>query len=558
MRKMSYISDLSARRSKIIGEISELQTMLKGVLNATYPKVAHKDGNIAVKGPYYVLTRKGDDGKTVTKSIPAEDVPRIQQEVGNYKKFRALSDEFVNVCEELSLTHGDGDEVKKTELLGEYELEIYRFAETVREMAANGDILDMREIEEGFRKAALSGASVIFSRLLSDIPESTPVCPKCGSTMRGLGKRKKNITSLLGEGEITRGYYECENCHEHSIPKDDLLGIKGTSFTPGVRRAVAKLASCDSFESSSAGLLELCGIFVSSKDTERIAESIGERIENSNAQRIKTTMAGNIPAVTLKPGERIYIEFDGTGVPMTKRELTGRRGKQDDGSSKTREAKVGCIFTQSSTDAEGNPIRDKESTTYFGAIESAETFGARLYGEAVYRGVNTSKEVVVIGDGAKWIWNLAAIHFPNTIEIVDLFHAKEHVWNIIKQTVSNEQTRQFYKKDCYELLEKGDIYSLTARLASLPSANNEQSKAINREIGYFSENAARMQYAKFKKAGLFVGSGVIEAACKNVIGKRLKQSGMRWSLQGANSIIALRCSVLSGFFDFDIKTILAA
>ena len=110
---MSLISDLSARRRNIIEEISELHTMRKGVLNATYQKVPHKDGKIAVKGPYYVLTRKGDGGKTVTKSIPAEDVPHIQQEVDNYKKFRALSDEFVNVCEELSLTNGDEDEVKK-------------------------------------------------------------------------------------------------------------------------------------------------------------------------------------------------------------------------------------------------------------------------------------------------------------------------------------------------------------------------------------------------------------------------------------------------------------
>jgi hypothetical protein len=443
-------------------------------------------------------------------------------------------------------------------LLGEYELEIYRFAETVREMAANGNVLDMREIEEGFRKAALSGASVVFSRLLSDIPESIPICPKCGGEMRELGKRKKNITSLLGEGEITRGYYECEKCHEHSIPKDELLGIMGTSFTPGVKRAVAKLASCDSFESCSDGFLELCGIFVSSKDTERIAESIGERIENNNARRIETAMAGGIPAVTVKQGERLYIEFDGTGVPMTKHELNGRHGKQDDGSSKTREAKVGCIFTQSSTDADGNPVRDQESATYFGAIESADTFGDRLYGEAVRRGVNTSKEVIVIGDGAKWIWNLTTTHFPNAVEIVDLFHAKEHVCNIIKQTVPDEQARLLHKKDCYKLLEEGDICLLTAHFASLPSANEEQSKAINRENGYFSENASRMQYAKFKEAGLFVGSGVIEAACKNVIGKRLKQSGMRWSLRGANSIIALRCSVLSGFFDSDVETIWAA
>jgi hypothetical protein len=108
---MSLISDLSAGRGKIIAEINEIQTMRKGALNATCQKVAHKDGETAVKGPYYVLTRKGDGGKTVTKSIPAEDVPRIRQEVDKYRKFRALSDEYVGVCEDLSLTHGD--DVKK-------------------------------------------------------------------------------------------------------------------------------------------------------------------------------------------------------------------------------------------------------------------------------------------------------------------------------------------------------------------------------------------------------------------------------------------------------------
>jgi hypothetical protein len=443
-------------------------------------------------------------------------------------------------------------------LLGEYELEVYRFAEVVREAARSGEVLNMHEIEEGFRKAALAGASVVFSRLMSEISENAPVCPKCGGAMRELGKRKKNITSLLGEGEITRGYYECESCREHFIPKDELLGISGTSFTPGVKRAAAKLASCDSFESASAGLLELCGIFVSSKDTERIAESTGERLEGGNAHRIEAAMAGNIPAVAVKPGGRTYIEFDGTGVPMTKRELNGRRGKQEDGSSKSREAKVGCIFTQSVTDPDGNPIRDKDSTTYFGAIEPAEAFGTRLYAEAIRRGVATSKEVVVIGDGAKWIWNLAASHFPNAIEIVDMFHAKEHIWDIIKQTVLDERTRLLYKDECYSLLEKGNIQSLTERLASLPASNDEQRSAIDREIGYFSENTSRMQYAKFKGAGLFVGSGVIEAACKNVIGKRLKQSGMRWSLRGANSIIALRCSILSDFFDSDFASAFVA
>jgi hypothetical protein len=180
-----------------------------------------------------------------------------------------------------------------------------------------------------------------------------------------------------------------------------------------------------------------------------------------------------------------------------------------------------------------------------------------LYGEAALRGVHAAKTVVVIGDGAKWIWNLANINFPGAVEIVDLFHAKEHVWSLIKQTVSDEKSRFRYKKKWYALLEGGKIQALTKEFAAMPATDKVSQKCIERGIGYFNDNAMRMQYAKFKKAGLFVGSGVVEAGCKNVIGRRLKQSGMHWSLRGANAIIALRCAVLSHSFDADIEQMAA-
>jgi hypothetical protein len=264
---------------------------------------------------------------------------------------------------------------------------------------------------------------------------------------------------------------------------------------------------------------------------------------------MKSALSGELHGPRAERVPIMYIEFDGTGVPMTKRDIEGRRGKQEDGASKTREAKVGCVFTQTSTDSEGNPARDKGSTTYFGAIETAGNFGNRLYSEAVKRGVGNAEKVVVIGDGAKWIWNLASLHFPGATEIVDLFHAKEHIWELIKQFVRDEKSRALYKHKWYALLENGNIGALTKEFASLNAIDDEQQKQIDREIGYFSDNAERMVYATFKAEGLFVGSGVIEAACKNVIGKRLKQSGMHRSLDGANAIIALRCALLSSRFD---------
>jgi hypothetical protein len=371
-------------------------------------------------------------------------------------------------------------------------------------------------------------------------------------------KRTKQIVCLLGDSSITRNYYECEKCCSHLIPKDKLLGIENTSFTPGVVYATSKLSGCDSFRSSSEGLKELCGINVTSKEAERLSESTGEKIEALNQQKIEEAFNCNEKPTQRNTVPIMYIEFDGTGVPMIKKELEGRQGKQEDGTSKTREAKLGCIFTQTKADEKGNPVRDSDSTTYFGAIEPAAQFGKRLYGEATHRDVNSAEKVVIIGDGAKWIWNLAAEHFPDAVCIIDLYHAKEHVYNLIKQLVPDENLRYHYKKKWFALLEKGDIDSLVVEFSSFIEKNKGQEDFINKEIGYFTENSERMKYADFKAQNLFVGSGVIEAGCKNVIGKRLKQSGMRWSLSGANAMIALRCAILSGSFRQTFESTIAA
>jgi hypothetical protein len=245
----------------------------------------------------------------------------------------------------------------------------------------------------------------------------------------------------------------------------------------------------------------------------------------------------------------MYIEYDGTGVPVMKREVSGRKGKQEDGTAKTREAKLGCIFTQTTTNEEGEPVRDKHSTTYFGAIETSDSFSKRLYAEAINRGVDSAEKVVVIGDGAKWIWNLAKDNFPDAVQIVDLYHAKEHLGEFIKTVVSDVDAQANLKSEWFSLLDDGEIDELTTQMNRLAAFSPDRQDALERDVNYFFENAARMKYADFKKQKLFAGSGVIEAGCKNVIGKRLKQSGMHWSVHGANAIIALRCAILSDNFD---------
>jgi len=429
----------------------------------------------------------------------------------------------------------------------EVEEEASRFASSVSKRLESGDTVTLLEIEKGFREAALRGGNILFTRFLSEIKDTAPICPDCAATapMQALGIRSKNIVSLLGEGTISRTYYGC-GCGNHRIPKDELLDIENTSFTPGVRRVVSQLAACDSFERSSETLEEVCGIYVSGKDTERIAEAVGTAIEAENTKQIVEafSLCGvGQPAVTHIP--IMYVEFDGTGVPVMKRETSGRKGKQEDGTAKTREAKLGCVFTQTGLNEKLEPVRDKNSTTYFGAIETSGEFGKRLYMEAAQRGVANADKVVVLGDGAKWIWTLADEHFPEAVQIVDLFHAKEHLSDFIKSIFSDTEMKEAKGKEWTELLEAGKIEELTTEMAQYAGSSEEEQEETEREVSYFKENAKRMQYKYFKSQDFFVGSGVIEAGCKNVIGKKLKQSGMHWSVRGANAIIALRCSILS-------------
>jgi hypothetical protein len=243
--------------------------------------------------------------------------------------------------------------------------------------------------------------------------------------------------------------------------------------------------------------------------------------------------------------------MDGTGVPVVKKETVGRQGKTEGQPAHTREVKLGCVFPQTTWDEKGFAIRDPDSTTYTGAIETAEQFGKRIYLEALKRGWNRAKKKVVIADGAVWIWTLVAEHFPDAIQIVDLYHARQHLWEVARQLYPHQEAQQkaWMKVHQKHLLDKGKIEKLVGALRAIPAGNPLMAEKIRTEADYFERNAARMRYPKFRRQHLFVGSGVIEAGCKTVIGSRLKQSGMFWTVRGANAILALRCSHLNGRFE---------
>jgi hypothetical protein len=357
--------------------------------------------------------------------------------------------------------------------------------------------------------------------------------------------RRKAIRTVLAPVQVQRAYYHCADCAKGVIPKDQALDIVGTAFSPGVRRLMGRVGSQEAFDAGRRDLAELAGVVVPTKAVERVAEAIGVQIETIAHREREVALSGKV--VPFQPVPKLYIALDGTGVPMVPHETEGRPGKDASGKAKTREAKLGCVFTQTRLDAKGCPVRDEDSTTYVGAIEPAEAFGRRLYAEAVRRGIHRAALVIVVGDGAPWIWGIAAEHFPGAIHIVDLYHAREHLAELAKVLYGpGSAEANTWGAARRQALDAGDVEQVVAVLGRLRPRQTEAQEAVRKAMGYFETNAARMRYARFRSQGLFVGSGVVEAGCKSIIGFRLKQSGMRWTVKGANAIIALRCAELSG------------
>jgi hypothetical protein len=247
-------------------------------------------------------------------------------------------------------------------------------------------------------------------------------------------------------------------------------------------------------------------------------------------------------AIPLGPDSR-YVRGDGRlGCSCHSQ---GNRGQP----AHTQEAKVGCIFTQTMVNEEGYPVRDEGWTTYVGAIETAEEFGRRIDAAAWRRGWGRAQkrprwEMAQSGSGIKSI-----LHFPDATQIVDLAHAREHLWAVTRQLyVEDAPAQRRWVMVKQDKLDNGQIERLVASLHALERSHPGMAEILDTEANYFERNKERMRYPEFRKQGFFVGSGVIEAGCKTILG-RLQQSGMSWTVRGANAVIALRCCHLSGKFE---------
>jgi hypothetical protein len=413
---------------------------------------------------------------------------------------------------------------------------------------------DLEAIEMAVRSAMHhAGATALGEMLQFPVPaeEQRSIPCSCGHQATYQELRSKAVLTAVGEVTVSRPYYLCSHCHNGQFPADVELDIENKECSPGVRRMQALVGQEAPFDHGRQQMKLLADLEVTTKAVERTAEAIGEEIAAGEQREIRKAVQLDLPVIIGKPIPILYVQMDGTGVPVVKKETEGRKGKTDGQPAHTRETKLGCVFTQTTWDSKGYAIRDPDSTTYSGAIETAEEFGKRIYLEAWNRGWSRAEKKVVMGDGAEWIWNLANLHFPGAVQIVDLYHARQHLWELARRLYPNDEAGQkaWMKVHQNRLLDKGKIEKLVLSLRCIESTNADVLDKIRTEAEYFERNAERMRYPKFRLQHLFVGSGVIEAGCKTVIGSRLKQSGMFWTVRGANAIIALRCCHLNGRFE---------
>ena len=405
-------------------------------------------------------------------------------------------------------------------------------------------------MEREARETALRVAGTLVARGInddhSDMQGSRLACD-CGSDARYAGRREKTVTTALGPMTLERAWYHCEVCGAGFAPRDRAFGFDRTSLSPAVLRMVGFAASEHSFEISSRLLHELAALCIDAKTVERQAEALGCEVADDERTVIEP-----------EPGtaRTLYLGLDGTGIAVRKSEVEGRRGKQADGSAKTREVKLALVWSAEQRDRRtGLPVRDPGSVSSNGAIESiasrdtdpeASPFARRILRELERRCFDEAERQVAIGDGAAWIWNFASEHLPEAVQIIDVFHAREHIFDTAGAIYGpgTDMAKAWAEQRCEELDQPGGVDRVIAALKRHPACEDAA-----REATYFHNNRRRMRYAWFRQEGLCVSSGVVEGACKSLVGKRLKQGGMHWTVEGANAILALRCAIESDRFD---------
>jgi hypothetical protein len=387
-------------------------------------------------------------------------------------------------------------------------------------------------VEGLIRTAIFKPANQLVGFLLQEAVNRVDAAyqPKPGEHRKG--RVQLQVQCLFGIFAIGRDYYYHLGKQSGHYPADAALGLEG-AYSPALARLIClEGADQSSYQQAEAHLRDTGGIEVSARQIQRVVQRVGREAQ---AWQERSALPGSCDAPIM------YISADATGVPMRKEELAGRVGKQPDGTAKTRSAYLGCVFTQHRRDEKGRPIRDFDSTTYVSSLGPLEDFGPLLRQEAIGRGVGQVDQVVLLIDGAPGLENMGHLNFKGATQIVDFYHGAEHAGKVVEALLGSKDHPEYktQRSRWVRRLLRNGVENLIQETRAA-GAGRPQAQAVEDQLGYFIRNVERMKYGNFRRRGFFIGSGVIEAGCKTLIGSRCKQSGMFWGELGAENVLALR------------------
>lgn len=350
----------------------------------------------------------------------------------------------------------------------------------------------------------------------------------CGAQASFCRLRAATVTTLLGKLTYTRAVYGCASCHHTFAPLDRQLQVAAGSLSAGLQELLALLgATQDSFAQAATVLERLCLVQVCPNSVRSATEELGDILVH-HTQQLATAAEQHqqLPASPPHGLKRLYVSADGVLFHCR------------DGS--WREIKTSCIYTTRAQRARRAPeqyVLRMEQASYSASLAEAASFGNVLRVEAARRGVEEAEELIVIADGAHWIWKLAEEHFPGATQIVDWYHASEYLWRAASALYGEgtAAARGWAKQQLDELWE-GRVEVVLGALE--PKAGD--GGAVDAAISYYRTHRARMDYPSYRARGLQIGSGTIESACKQLVSARLKQAGMIWSEEGAEAVAAVR------------------
>lgn len=361
-----------------------------------------------------------------------------------------------------------------------------------------------------------------------------------------------NVLSMFGHIPVRRDGLFCRRCHEGYGKTDKMLEIYGEHrITKGMTELITYLSQLvPSFERASEALKKLTKVEVSPTQMQIISEEVGKKVfdkEMSEAKKAYEKPEEAAPQELPKDRKEgvLYILADGLQVNTR---------IADENGSTWKEMKVGLVFYDRDVIKRGNDsymITKKEYVTYFGSVNE---FKKMLFAAAARAGYGKIKEVVVIGDGAQWIWNACEELFPDAVQILDYYHLSENVNDYAKFLYpEDEVTRKRWVKKVLDAVEDGRVLDAVKLVEE--KKVDELPESVRDLYTYITNNQSRIDYKTYKDEGYYIGSGAIESAAKNVIQQRMKQSGMRWSINGGQYIAALRAKHESNLWDDVVEAI---